>query len=225
MLTPLLGASPDRRLAAQAYEQLLDLIMSGRLPPGTMIQERRLAEHLHMSRTPLRDALIMLEHDGLVSRPGGRGLQVRHLDLDGFIENLAIRLLLEPEAARLAAGRIPAAMLDGIRVRLEALLAGAVERPGAPDRSEVRSLDDELHSAITAAAGNRQMEAIVRTLRRQTQMFDLRSMPERLEATCREHLAVVAALAAGQRDAAADAMRTHLDGVRQSIVQRLARTR
>jgi DNA-binding GntR family transcriptional regulator len=54
-------------------------------------------------------------------------------------------------------------------------------------------------------------------------MFDLRSMPERLEDTCREHLAVVAALADGQGEAAAAAMRTHLDGVRQSIVQRLAR--
>ncbi|MFZ9449981.1 MAG: GntR family transcriptional regulator, partial [Alphaproteobacteria bacterium] len=95
----MLNQLPDRRLASQAYEQLLDLIMSGQLRPGTMIQERRLAEHLRMSRTPLRDALLMLEHDGLVSRPGGRGLQVRHLDLDGFIENLAIRRLLEPEAS------------------------------------------------------------------------------------------------------------------------------
>ena len=67
------------------------------------------------------------------------------------------------------------------------------------------------------------MAAIIRTLRRQTQIFDLRSLPERLESTCREHLAIVDALAAGNGDRAADAMRTHLDGVRQSIVARLAR--
>jgi len=48
-------------------------------------------------------------------------------------------------------------------------------------------------------------------------------MPERLEDTCREHLAVVVAIADGEGEAAAAAMRTHLDGVRQSIVQRLAR--
>ena len=63
---------------------------------------------------------------------------------------------------------------------------------------------------------------IIRTLRRQTLIFDLRSMPERVADTCREHLAVVAALAAGDGDAAAEAMRTHLDGVRRSIVARLA---
>jgi hypothetical protein len=47
--------TPDKRLALQAYEQVLDLIMSGETKPGTVIQERRLAEHLQMSRTPLRD--------------------------------------------------------------------------------------------------------------------------------------------------------------------------
>jgi DNA-binding GntR family transcriptional regulator len=220
-MTMPLTAAPDRRLAAQAYEQLLDLIMSGRLQPGTMIHERRLAEHLSMSRTPLRDALLMLEHDGLVSRHGRSGLQVRHLDLAAFMETLAIRRLLEPEAARIAAGRIATEKLDDIRDRLGRLLARAAA-PAAPDRGEVRALDEDLHGAIAQAAGNAQMETIIRTLRRQTLMFDLRSVPERVEDTCREHLTVVAALAAGDGDAAATAMRTHLDGVRRSIVARLA---
>jgi DNA-binding GntR family transcriptional regulator len=218
MTMPLMA--PDRRLAAQAYEQLLDLIMSGALKPGTMIHERRLAEHLNMSRTPLRDALLLLERDGLVSRHGRSGLQIRHLDLAAFMDNLAIRRLLESEAARIAAGRVAPELLDDIRARLAAMLACAAA--AAPDRAEVRAIDEDLHAAITRAAGNAQMEEIIRTLRRQTLIFDLRSVPERLEDTCREQLAVVDALAAGSGEAAADAMRTHLDGVRQSIVARLA---
>jgi DNA-binding GntR family transcriptional regulator len=218
MTMPLMA--PDRRLAAQAYEQLLDLIMSGALKPGTMIHERRLAEHLNMSRTPLRDALLLLERDGLVSRHGRSGLQIRHLDLAAFMDNLAIRRLLESAAARIAAGRVAPELLDDIRARLAAMLACAAA--AAPDRAEVRAIDEDLHAAITRAAGNAQMEEIIRTLRRQTLIFDLRSVPERLEDTCREHLAVVDALAAGSGEAAADAMRTHLDGVRQSIVARLA---
>jgi DNA-binding GntR family transcriptional regulator len=218
MTMPLMA--PDRRLAAQAYEQLLDLIMSGALKPGTMIHERRLAEHLNMSRTPLRDALLLLERDGLVSRHGRSGLQIRHLDLAAFMDNLAIRRLLESEAARIAAGRVAPELLDDIRARLAAMLACVAA--AAPDRAEVRAIDEDLHAAITRAAGNAQMEEIIRTLRRQTLIFDLRSVPERLEDTCREHLAVVDALAAGSGEAAADAMRTHLDGVRQSIVARLA---
>lgn len=214
---------PDKRLALQAYEQVLDLIMAGGLKPGALVQERRLAEHLQMSRTPLRDALLMLEGEGLLMRQPGRGLQVRLLNLDDFIDNLAIRRLLEPEAARLAAGRIGQDLLADLGARFEQILSAA--RGGqAPDRTIVRGVDDDLHRAIAEAAGNPQMAAIIQGLRRQTLMFDLRSVPERLEATCGEHVAIVAALADGRGEEAAEAMMRHLDGVRRSIVGRLTRS-
>lgn len=212
---------PDKRLAQQAYGQVLDLIMSGRLAPGTLIQERRLAEHLAMSRTPLRDALLMLEGEGLLVRRERRVLQVKFLDLEEFMENLSIRRLLEPEAARIAAGRLPASLLGDLAQRFADLLEAARSGAGA-ERADVRSVDDALHSAIAEAAGNRQMATIIQGLRRQTLMFDLKSVPERLEATCHEHAAIVAALAAGKGDAAAEAMRQHLDGVRASIIHRLS---
>ena len=213
---------PDKRLALQAYEQVLDLIMSGSLKPGTLIQERRLAQHLDMSRTPLRDALLMLEAEGLLMRQPGRGLQVKLLNLDDFIDNLAIRRLLEPEATRIAAGRVEAGMLADLTARLQQVLDAA--RSGdPPDRAIVREVDDDLHRTIAEAVGNPQMVAMIQGLRRQTLMFDLRSVPERLEATCAEHLAIVAALSQGRGEAAAEAMAVHLDGVRHSIVGRLSR--
>jgi DNA-binding GntR family transcriptional regulator len=213
---------PDKRLAVQAYEQVLDLIMGGQLRPGTLIQERRLADHLNMSRTPLRDALLMLEGEGLLERHGAKGLQVKYLNLEDFIENLSIRRLLEPDAARAAAGRIPQNELDDLGKRLEDLLASARLDAQQPDRSIVRSVDEDLHNAISKAARNQKMASIIGNLRRQTQMFDLRSVPERLESTCVEHLAIVRALASGAGDAAEEAMRVHLDGVRQSIIARLS---
>lgn len=217
MLTP-----PDKRLALQAYEQVLDLIMSRRIAPGTLLQERRLADHLQMSRTPVRDALLMLEGEGLLVRQGSRGLQVKSMNVEDFIENLSIRKLLEPEAARLAAGRVADEHLASLRDRLQALIRQAEAGGGAPERSDVRRIDEELHSAISDAAGNRQMAAIIRTLRLQTQFFDLRSVPERFEATCREHLMIVEALRGDRPEEAANAMRTHLDGVRASIIARLS---
>lgn len=214
--------TPEKRLAVQAYEQVLDLIMGGQLKPGTLIQERRLAEHLSMSRTPLRDALLMLEGEGLLERQGEKGMRVRFLDLEDFMENLSIRRLLEPDAARTAAGRVPADVLADLEHRLHDLLAAARDGARHPDRTVVRTLDEDLHNAISTAAQNRKMATIILILRRQTQMFDLRSVPERLESTCREHLAIVRALAAGDGEGAAEAMRVHLDGVRQSIVSRLS---
>jgi DNA-binding GntR family transcriptional regulator len=217
MLTP-----PDKRLALQAYEEVLDLIMSRRIEPGALLQERRLADHLHMSRTPVRDALLMLEGEGLLIRQGSRGLQVKSMHIEDFVENLAIRKLLEPEAARLATGRLAEEQLGSLADRLAALIRQAAMDGSEPERGEVRAIDDELHSAISDAAGNAQMATIIRSLRRRTQFFDLRSVPERFESTCREHLAIVEALRDNRADEAANAMRTHLDAVRQSIIARLS---
>jgi DNA-binding GntR family transcriptional regulator len=212
---------PDRRLALQAYERILDLIMTGAAKPGTLVNERRLADSLAMSRTPVRDALLMLESEGLLIRQGARGLQIRHVKVEDFIDVLQIRLLLEQETARIAAGRVPAEELAALTARLEALLAAAGRGP--TDRDEVRAVDDRLHGLIADAAGNEQMATIIRNLRRQTQIFDLKSVPERLPGTCREHLEIVRAVSDGNGEAAAAAMRVHIEGVRQSIVARLAR--
>ncbi|WP_319496273.1 GntR family transcriptional regulator [uncultured Cohaesibacter sp.] len=92
----------SKRLAQQAYEQILELILTGKAEPGEMLTERRLAETLDMSRTPIRDALLMLESEGLLKRHGSRGLQVKQMRIEDYMEVLQIRQMLEPEAARLA---------------------------------------------------------------------------------------------------------------------------
>jgi DNA-binding GntR family transcriptional regulator len=215
------GTVPDKRLALHAYEQILDMIMSGRLKPGTVLQERRICEMLDMSRTPVRDAMLVLEGEGLLMRNEGRALQVRFMDISDFIENLAVRSLLEPEAVRLSIGRIPAEQLAAIRQDLKNLLEQA-QQPGAvPDRVDVRSIDDRLHGAISSAARNRHLESTIRMLRQQTKMFDLRSLPTRLEQTCKEHIDIVDALLENRADDAVEAMRSHLNAVRQSIIKHL----
>uniref|UniRef100_UPI0035B48E74 GntR family transcriptional regulator n=1 Tax=Paenirhodobacter enshiensis TaxID=1105367 RepID=UPI0035B48E74 len=206
----------DKRLALQAYEQILDLIQSKRAQPGEIVTERRLAEMLDMSRTPIRDALLMLEGEGLLIRRGTRGLQVKQIRIEDFMDALQIRSLLEPAMARMAAGRIPAGDLDSLRNQLQTLAAG-----GENDRMSVREVDERLHEMIARAAGNPQLEQIIRTVRRQTQMFDLRSMPERLGDTCAEHIAIVDAIASGNAEASAKAMADHLSAVRRAIVARL----
>lgn len=213
----------DKRLALQAYEQILNLILSGAAQPGAMVTERRLAETLNMSRTPIRDALLMLEGEGLLIRQGSRGLQVKQMRIEDYMDALQVRLLLEPEAARLAAGHMPAAALDELEADLKTLLGHPEGGEGKPDRGSVRDVDDRLHGGIGNAAGNPQLAHIIRTLRRQTQIFDLRSMPERFDATCREHLAIVSALRDGRGDDAAQLMRDHLSHVKDSIIGRLTR--
>lgn len=211
----------DKRLAQQAYERILELIVSGEAEPGEMLTERRLAETLDMSRTPIRDALLMLESEGLLKRHGSRGLQVKEMRVEDYMNVLQIRMLLEPEAARLSAGRIPAQTLDELQEQLTGLLQAAAEGMERPDRETVRAVDDRLHGEIARMAGNPHLAQIIGNLRRQTQIFDLRSVPERLNSTCQEHLELVKTLRSGDGEAAAAVMRDHLGRVRESIIRRL----
>lgn len=213
--------APDKRLALQAYEQILELILTGGARPGELVNERRLADALNMSRTPVRDALLMLEGEGLLLRQGSRGLQVRQMRVEDYMDALQVRLLLEPTVARMAAGKVPAATIAALRAQIAALRALPPDQPA--DRALARDIDEGLHGAISEAVENRQLSAIIRTMRRQTQIFDLRSMPERLADTCAEHLAILDAVETGDGEAAAVAMAAHLGRVRDSIIQRLTR--
>ncbi|MBM3596377.1 MAG: GntR family transcriptional regulator [Alphaproteobacteria bacterium] len=213
--------APDKRLALQAYEQILEMILNGGARPGELVNERRLAESLSMSRTPVRDALLMLEGEGLLLRQGSRGLQVRQMRIEDYMDALQVRLLLEPTVAGMAAGNVPAATVQALRAQIAALRALPPDQP--TDRALARDIDEGIHGAISAAVENRQLSAIIRTMRRQTQIFDLRSMPERLADTCAEHLAILDAVEAGDPERAAAAMAAHLARVRDSIIQRLTR--
>jgi DNA-binding GntR family transcriptional regulator len=149
----------DRRLSDDAYDRVVQYIMSGALPAGAIIQERPLAEELGLSRTPLRDALLLLEGEGLLVREGKRLLRVVSMDITRYMENLAIRRLLECEAARLAVGRIDPQKLDEMEATLNRMLS-EYDAGQLPKREEVRRIDEALHGTIAAAAGNTQLAAI-----------------------------------------------------------------
>ncbi len=213
--------TPDTRLALQAYERILGLILGGVAKPGELLNERRLAEALDMSRTPVRDALLMLEGEGLLLRQGSRGLQVRQMRIEDYMDALQVRLLLEPAVARMAAGRVDTARIAQLRDQIAQVLAAGGDGPA--DRGLVRDIDEDLHGMISDAIENRQLSTIIQTMRRQTQMFDLRAVPERRADTCAEHLSILDALEAGDGEQAATAMTDHLHQVRNSIIARLSR--
>ena len=212
--------APDKRLALQAYDEILRLIQTGEAKPGEIITERRMAERLSMSRTPIRDALLMLEGEGLLIRQGSRGLQIRKVQIEEYMDTLQIRMMLEPPVARMTAGKMRKEKIQELRAALNGLL----ENPESEaDREQVRGVDEDLHDGLASASGNPQLAQIIQTLRRQTQIFDLRAMPERLEETCKEHLRLLNAVEAGDGAAAETAMLEHLQCVRDSIIGKLTR--
>lgn len=176
-----------------------------------------------MSRTPVRDALLILEAEGLIVRHGRLGVQIKEMRIEEFLDALQIRALLEPAVARMAAGKVDGTELDKLENALHSALTKVDHAQDGVDRSLTRWIDDHLHGLISECAGNPQLTSIVRNLRRKTQIFDLKNVPERAAATCHEHLEIVAALRSGDSDESGKAMTRHLEQVQASIIARLNR--
>jgi DNA-binding GntR family transcriptional regulator len=208
----------SRSLGERAYDQLLDRMLSGEYPAGTLLQERPLADALQISRTPVREALAKLEAEGLVTRHAGRLLIVRDIPVQELMQILHVRSILEVEAVALAAGRISAAQLATLRATFEQQMQGPL-----PDNGNHWGADDLLHGAICEASGNAVLTEMVRGLRRRTRMFNLKRMPERFLPGCREHLAIIEALERGDEKLARRSMATHLENTKRSILSKLAK--
>jgi DNA-binding GntR family transcriptional regulator len=171
-----------------------------------------------MSRTPVREAVRRLEGEGTVERQRSGALVVRPYSMEEFLHALAVRRLLEGEAARLAAGKMSAEVLEAARERIADL-----RREGLAQTA--RQEDRDFHAAIAQASGNPVLANTIGDLRKRTAMFRLGRLPERLDQVCDEHLAILDALASGDANAARAAMQVHIDNVRAHLLQRLTSIR
>lgn len=215
------GLGDDKpNLTEQVYGQLIDILIRGELRPGDVIVERRMAERLNASRTPIREALGRLESEGLVYKQPGRGVTVSPFSTEAFVEILNVRQLLESEAARLAAGRIPAERLDAIRAALR-----EIAKTPNPTLTEIWDVDDLLHGEIADAAGNNLLAAMIRDLRRRTHVFNAYRNPATNKFSADENLALLDAVESGDQERARAAMGEHIESVKVAIIDRLSGSR
>lgn len=209
------GQKPN--LTEQVYEQLIGLLIAGELRPGDVITERRMAERLNASRTPIREALGRLEAEGLVYKQPSRGVTVSPFSTEAFVDILNVRQLLEAEAAYLAAGKISPERIEAIR---EALI-DLDKRPKAT-LSDIWAVDDMLHGEIADAAGNVLMAALIRDLRRRTHVFNAYRNPLTPRFSAEENLKLLEAVAGTDREGAKAAMTSHIEMVKLAIIERLS---
>lgn len=204
-------------LTAQVYEQLIDLLIRAELRPGDVITERRMAERLNASRTPLREALARLETEGLIYKQPNRGVTVSPFSTEAFVEVLNVRILLESEAARLAAGRIPPDRIERIRKALNELAV----KP-SPSLSDIWEVDDLLHGEIADAAGNTLMASLIRDLRRRTHVYNSYRQTVTPSFGVQENTILLDAIASGDQERARQAMVRHIETVKTAIIDRLS---
>jgi DNA-binding GntR family transcriptional regulator len=209
-------------------EQLIDDILSGRLPPGARIVETKLAQQLGVSQGPVREALRDLELFGFVVSSPFRGTQVRKISTDDLLEIYPVRAALEGVAARDAAIRIDEATLT----ELEDLISTMRDAASRKDQRAHVNADYAFHHAIVKASGNRMLEHVWQTMRLATTTFVTHSMNQITHRSLAEigerHVPVLEALRSRDPAAAEAAMRRHIeepgDWIRAAVQQERAGT-
>lgn len=207
------SAGIEKSLADETFDTLLEEILSAALAGGTVVQERRLAERLGVSRSPMRDALGRLEGQGLLVRNAKGVLIVRVITLADYLNAMAVRSLLEPTAAALAADSIDPAEVDRLTETLH-----AIDADPDPEASFVWAFDDALHDGIGAASGNPFMADTIKQMRRYTTIFERQRKLAQRKPGLSDHQAILEALAARDAEAARAAMAAHLEQVRKNVL-------
>ncbi len=206
----------DGTLAQQAYLELKRRILSLALPPGSTIRDVDLQQQLGLGRTPLRDALQRLTHDGLLRIYPRRTIMVPKLGITEVRELFEVRLALEPAAAALAARRVSAADVEVISALGETLRRARE----LPDADAFLDADQVFHRAVSKFSRNALLVDYVDRL--QTLNLWLWNMYFDSHAVSRAdlfaHEPIVEALARRDASAAKAAMHDHIASSREQLL-------
>ncbi len=195
-------------LVDAVYESLLEAIVSGQLPPGTEMNSVSLAEQLDVSRTPVKEALRILAHDGLVEHVKDHKARVAQFSRQDVVEIYEIRDQLESAAAQRAAKLINAELLAQLRGEADDLLSARRDVDWA-----ARAIDYDIrfHDVIAAACGNERLRKEIARYRLLVRSFcRLTGRDTTLLQALREHLDILAALETRRPATARKAMSAHI---------------
>lgn len=210
------------RLVDEAAQALREAILTGAIASGTRLRQVRLAAQLGISRTPLREALMKLEQEGLIELLPGGGLRVAVLNLDEAVELYDIREVLDGLAARLAAQRIDERGIGNLKRQL-ARMKECLTRQDAHSWFVAHVA---FHDGIFRASGNGRLQALSSVVRLSIQRFHpvLLTTPNRLAEAYAEHRDILEAIQAHDAEAAERLARAHIARAKEIALKAMSRT-
>jgi DNA-binding GntR family transcriptional regulator len=192
-----------------AYERIKTLILTGKVQRGEKLVVEELARQLGISRTPVREALLLLVQEGLAVSIPNRGTFVAEINRRQVLEIYQVRSVLEPLAVRLATPRIPEEELNRI-ARWAQSIKGEIGK--TDDRSSYTDFDVAFHALAINHCGN---EILKDSLSQLTDKLYVRTYPDGLpfpyiQASLEEHSKVLAAMMERDTVAAERLMAEHM---------------
>ena len=203
-------------LKLKAYEYVKKRIMRRIYAPGQKILDSKIAGELNISSTPVRDALRILEHEGFLIGQAGKGWNVYALSLEDIHEIFDVKVELEGMLARKAAECDDKKLRATLKKALDSMKAGEKVK----DNEAWRKNDMERHRTMLAMAYNKRAARIINDLNDQWYRvrIGLVAMEGRVHRSNIEHTAFVESILSGDGVGAEKRMRSHLNNLRQEIV-------
>jgi len=217
---PPLRLDRSRQAAPQIFEALRELIVSVTLTPGTVLARHELAEHYGVSPTPIRDALLRLEEEGLVDIFPQHATVVSRIDTDAALQAHFLRRALELEIL-LGVCALSEPAHAALMTRLSELLTQQKAAARRNDYASLAQADLAFHQAMYEAVGVPALWDLVRQRSGHVDRLRRLHLPARgkAQAVVADHEAIVAALVARDGPAATAALRKHLAGTLSFVDQ------
>ncbi|MGH3355300.1 MAG: GntR family transcriptional regulator [Nocardioidaceae bacterium] len=205
LMTPTRGEA----LADQAYVALRDAILSHQLPPGTRLSVPAMARQLGVSRSPAREAIARIAHEGLAQVVPHRGAVVSDIQPRDLVEIYSLREVLEGLACRLASTRLDEPGIE----RLQMILNHHEQAIAAGDAHRHYELDQAFHAAIRKVAGHQRLIESLDRLQGQIRvaMYTTHRSPGGMPQAFAEHQTIFTALVSGDLERAERAGRAHIN--------------
>lgn len=192
MMKDILPISRTKSLKEKAYDILKELILTGRLEQGELHNEKRLAEVLGVSRTPVREALLELSREGMVSFVPSKGVKVRKITAKQVREVFEIRRIIEGHIVQVISGRLTPADLK----KIDKIINKQKRLAARDEMVAFIEIDKEFHLFLASKMGNQQIEDILQNLRDQIHLMGIRAIQERprWQQVIKEHHRIFSAL-------------------------------
>lgn len=199
------AAARDSRHICDAIE---DDVVTGKLPPGSKLDEARLCTRFNVSRTPIREALRILSERGMVELIRNRGAFVVEMTIPQLLEMFETMAEIEGVCGRLCARRISAELSDALR----AAHKGCCDAEQEADADEYYYRNESFHDAIYRGCQNRFLAEQARALRRRLQAYRRMQLrfPRRMRDSLDEHQGIVDAILSGDGALAEERLRNHV---------------
>ncbi|MGN0298522.1 MAG: GntR family transcriptional regulator [Lachnospiraceae bacterium] len=199
------------------FQTLRQAILKGELLPGERLMEVRLANALGVSRTPVREAIHMLELEGLVVMVPRKGAEVARISEKNLYDVLEVRRALEKLAVELVCQRMSEEQLNQLKQKFYAFLAVAQSE----DLMQVVQCDEEFHDVIYEATGNIRLVQMLNNLREQMYRYRLEHIKDlsKRSTLVKEHKRILDALTIKDVEAAKSAIEEHINNQMSSVAE------